>query len=503
MRPLLYAAASLCLAGAPLTAVPAHAQVRDATATPANGPVLTLDQAIQLALKHNPDYLQVVNNRKTASAAVRSAYGAFLPEVSASLGGSYRKSGQTPFQGQFIGATADRVSSDYNIGVRYSLSMSKFLQPSLASANSNAVRADIAGSAEQVRMLVTQQYLTALASQAKAALQDSLVVQAQANLELAKARLAVGSGTQIDVGSAEVALGQAQVAALQAQNQVEIDKLTLFQQMGVPQPADVQLVSQFTVEPLPITLDSALALARGQNPTLKALRARDRVASINVRMAQSAYLPTLSFNTGWGGFTNSYADGDFAVQSARQNTLARRSGCFSEDSLRTGAGLPSIAATCATYDFGPADAAAAREANNVFPFGFTKAPFSFSVGISLPIFDGFSREQRIQEAQAARNDQRYQIRAEELLLTQAVTSAYLTLETAEKTIALQERNAANARQQLLLAQEKYRVGAATYIELNDARVVYVTAENDRINAIYDYHKAFAALESAIGRPLRK
>ena len=28
------------------------------------------------------------------------------------------------------------------------------------------------------------------------------------------------------------------------------------------------------------------------------------------------------------------------------------------------------------------------------------------------------------------------------------------------------------------------------------------AESDRINAIYDYHKAFAALESAVGHPLR-
>ena len=31
---------------------------------------------------------------------------------------------------------------------------------------------------------------------------------------------------------------------------------------------------------------------------------------------------------------------------------------------------------------------------------------------------------------------------------------------------------------------------------------YERAESDRINAIYDYHKAFAALESAVGRPLR-
>ena len=31
---------------------------------------------------------------------------------------------------------------------------------------------------------------------------------------------------------------------------------------------------------------------------------------------------------------------------------------------------------------------------------------------------------------------------------------------------------------------------------------YERAESDRINAIYDYHKAFAVLESAVGHPLR-
>ena len=34
------------------------------------------------------------------------------------------------------------------------------------------------------------------------------------------------------------------------------------------------------------------------------------------------------------------------------------------------------------------------------------------------------------------------------------------------------------------------------------RASYERAESDRINASYEYHKAFAALESAVGRPLR-
>ena len=59
-----------------------------------------------------------------------------------------------------------------------------------------------------------------------------------------------------------------------------------------------------------------------------------------------------------------------------------------------------------------------------------------------------------------------------------------------------------ALQALVLAQERYRVGLNTFVDVAQSRGDYERAENDRINAIYDYHKAFAALESAVGRPLR-
>jgi outer membrane protein len=122
--------------------------------------------------------------------------------------------------------------------------------------------------------------------------------------------------------------------------------------------------------------------------------------------------------------------------------------------------------------------------------------------VSLPIFDGFQREQRIEQAKADRNDARYNIRKEELALTADVTAYYLTLVTNAKTVELQEQNAAKARQELELAQEKYKVGAATYLDLANARATYEQAESDRINAIYQYHISFAELENAVGRPLR-
>jgi len=46
------------------------------------------------------------------------------------------------------------------------------------------------------------------------------------------------------------------------------------------------------------------------------------------------------------------------------------------------------------------------------------------------------------------------------------------------------------------------VGAKTFLDVTTARGTYEQALSARVNAIYEYHKAFAALESAVGRPLR-
>ena len=122
--------------------------------------------------------------------------------------------------------------------------------------------------------------------------------------------------------------------------------------------------------------------------------------------------------------------------------------------------------------------------------------------LSLPLFDGFAREERVEQAMVSREDAQLGVRSRELALQADVTAAYLTLTTAEKTVALQQQTSAKAKQELTLVQERYRVGATTYVDVMQARADYERAENDRINAVYDYHKAFAALESAVGHPLR-
>jgi outer membrane protein len=164
-------------------------------------------------------------------------------------------------------------------------------------------------------------------------------------------------------------------------------------------------------------------------------------------------------------------------------------------------GLPP-AADCTAITLSPEQISSIRSSNRVFPFDFTNNPWQISAQLSLPIFNGFAREQRLQEAQASRSEAHYRARATELQLHADVEAAYLTLTTQFQTVQLQEQNARTARQALELAQERYRVGASTFVEVSQARDAYSQAETDRINAIYQFHRAFASLEAAVGRPLR-
>jgi outer membrane protein len=465
---------------------------------------LTLDEAVSIARRNNPAYLQTENNRSTADAAVRQSYAALLPSVNTRLSTSYNQSGQQYTGGAQLSASADNIYSSYGIGLDFRLNSATLLNPRLQRANRNATDADITGAQEQLRSNVTQQYITVLQAQARADLQDTLVATARGQLELAKARVAVGAGTILDIRRAEVGVGQAEVQALTARNTVEVEKLRLYQQMGVPKPrnSDVALTTQFPVAQPAFSLDSLLDVARGRNPQLNALRSRERAAGVAVRVRQGQYAPTLSLSTGWGGQSYRFADANYLAQSGEAEVIGRRESCLRQDSIRTRLADPLPSLDCnATYVWTP-DMAARARASNPGLFSFNKAPMSFSATLSLPIFDNLNREQALEQAQADREDARYSVRARELQMETDVTQAYLNLVTAARTVEMQETNAAKAREELAYAEERYRVGAATFLDVITSRGTFEQAQVDRINAIYSYHQAFAALESAVGRPLR-
>jgi len=417
---------------------------------------------------------------------------------------SYTGPGSQTFLSSSFSQSVSTVSSFYDLSLTWQLSGATLSQPWLAKAQQHAVDADIAGAANALATGITQQYLTVLQARDQAELARKTLERNDEFLKLAQARFSVGQATLIDVRQAQVARGQAAVALLRAQTLVSVEKLRLFQQMGVTPPTDVQavqLTDTFAVQTPAWQLTDLLTMAEEQNPALKALRAREVAAAWGVRAATSSYGPSLSASAGWSGFTQQFTDVEPLIRSGEFAANTRYGQCLSNDSVRTGAGLP--AAGCAGLQWDPVtDEAALRAANSVYPFQFTRQPFQARLSISLPLFTNFARTQRVSEARAQHGDMEEAVRARGLAVQTEVSQAFLTLQTAFRTIGLQDTNRTAAREQLQLATERYRVGSGTFFELLDAQVAGLRAENDYVNAIYDYHKSLAALEAAVGRSLR-
>ncbi|HZF68416.1 MAG TPA: TolC family protein [Gemmatirosa sp.] len=467
-------------------------------ATPApTGPTLTLEEALALARRNNPSYLQSANATRRESANLLGARGNQLPTLNSSFGSGYREGRPQFFAGQAFGNTSGTLSSDAGVNAFATISPANIQNARAQRATLEAAEADVTNAGARLRTQVTQQYLNVLEQQARIRLQDTLVSAAQLQLDLAKARQSVGSGTVLDVRRAEVQFGQARVQQLQARNQADLELVRLFQQLGVPQPAGVRLTTEFPFGDVPQDLEALIDQAHRQNPGLAALRQRERAATIGTRAARSQYLPALQFNAGVSGFTQQLTQVDRVVAQNQAQATQQLASCQTQAIIFQNNGLP--VPDCSRIGF---DAGAFRSANQTFPFQMTRAPYNLGVQLSLPIFNGFQREQQVQLAEVARRDADYALRAQDLQVRADVTSAVLSLRNDRATVDIQRQNVQAARDALQLAEERYRLGIAAFIDVAQARSDYERAQNDLINAVFQFHRDFAALEQAVGRPLR-
>src|SRR5690606_14974465 len=94
---------------------------------------------------------------------------------------------------------------------------------------------------------------------------------------------------------------------------------------------------------------------------------------------------------------------------------------------------------------------------------------TISLTVSLPIFNGFTRELQLQEARIAETAAMHQLRSEELRLRAEVETAVRAVQMSRQMVELQRRIRETAAEELRLANERYRLGLASSIEVVDAQ----------------------------------
>jgi len=473
--------------------------------TPAAQPraTLTLQEAITLARRNNPEYLATANDIEAADWAVRSAYGSLLPGADASTSFGYQAAG-----GSRIGLlTSENLSTDYytstyRLGVNYGLSGAKLLAPGFQQSNRRATAATIDAASFNLESTVTRQYLAVLRAQDNVVVSEQELQRAQENLKLAEARVQVEAAIPMEAKQAQVEVGRAEVALLQARNAVYTERMRLMQMLGVDLDTELQLTTQFAIQDLPYTREQLIDFAVQAHPSMRAAEASQQAASMGVKMARTSYLPTFGISAGWSAFARRAGNADFLVQQAEDGLASQRSSCTLLNQISAGLSqpLPNTPADCAQFVLSTDQEADIRSGNKL---NFERDPFAISFSLSLPLFNGLARERQLEEARVSERDAALRVRTEQLRLRTGVATAFADATTARQSVTLEARNQELATEQLELARERYRVGVGTFLELQDAETTKARADRAHLAALYNFHEALAALESAVGRNLRQ
>lgn len=413
---------------------------------------ITLESAVAAAQRSLPGAVQARGTLRSASAARRSALGAFLPSLNMNMG-TGRTEGAIFFQGNLVPLTGNPWNYSNGLGSNLELfdGGRRLHELRRADAQVDAADASVVAARYDIALQVKQQYFAVLAARESESAARAQLEQADAQLQASIARVGAGAATKSDSLRSIIQVGNAKLALLSAQNDLRVANAALTRLVSSDVPVTA-LPSDTTTVPDEAALPSAAELERMamRGPAVEAAQANLVAARMARRGARTQYMPTISMSFNYG------------LNSASQRFASNNLLLFGER-----------AATRQTYNF----------------------------NLSFPLFNGFSREQQQVTANVALDNAEAAARDAQLAARQTLQQQLRALETATARVQVQLASIAAAEEDLRVQQQRYQLGASTVLDLLTSQTQLNTARTALIQARLDARIAKAQLEALLGQDL--
>jgi outer membrane protein TolC len=399
--------------------------------------VVSLREAVRLALRNQPQAVAAEVATDNAQVALRQTLGAFLPTFN--LGSTYANSSNQ----RFDQATGQLVSQNYSAQATGTFEIFSFgrriAERRAAGARLESALAQQTDQEYTVALATTGLYYDVAANAELVRVAGQRLERARAQLDFARVRLEVGTVTRSDVLRAELELGNAELALVDAQVARTTSALRLGRQIGEPGRvlADTSALPT-TAPPLP-ELDRLIGEAVDRAPPVQAALAGVRDQEAQKWSVLTRYAPSLRVSGGYDWFA---------------------------------------------FDFPPSNQS-----------------WSYRLSLSLPVFDGFSREASLWRNQAQRRLAEARYDDAVLGARVEVEDAYRRIGAADRRVRIAERGLELAREDLRVQEERYQLGAATILDLQTSQVALADAENTWVLERRNLGVTVAELEAVLGRSL--
>lgn len=416
--------------------------------------VLTLNKAISIALTKNYDVQLAMQNIFNADAQIDEAYADVWPEINVS--GNYSRNIKEPvlFLPPNTPFNPGNTTQTFSIGAKNNFDLTASLKQTLFSWKVNTAikiandysdyyKYQAESTEDEVVFQVKQAFYGVLLSKELVNVSQKNYDVAKANYNNVDAQYKQGVSSEFDLLRSEVSLANAQPALIQAKNNLEMSKNSLKNLLAINLKKNIDVKGKFELENVSKEdLETSNEILMKSNPMLISLNLQSSILDKNISLQKAAYFPVLS------GFAN------YQWQ-AQDNTLK-----FSN------------------YNWA-----------NTFSVGLT---------LSIPIFDGFRRSAKVEQAEIQKTQLEItKTKTEEGLKIQLL-QAELKMKESEERVNAQQKSVDQAERALQIAQTRYKNGIGTQLEILDTQSSLVQTQVNYSQAVYDFLIAKAEWEKTLG-----
>ena len=399
---------------------------------------MTLDKCIELALGNNPQINAAFHDILASDARIKQVWSNYFPQVSWQTG--YTRIRQL----QLSDALGKNLTFNYFILGQVTLQQMLYdfgvtqNQATIKRLDYEAYKTTLGATINDVIYQTKDAYYNLLYAFENKRVAEDTVNKFEMFYNQAKAFYEIGMNPKVDVTIAEVNLSNAKLQLIQADNAVNLAVARLNNVMGVPFIDKYNVQERLKYQPVDVTFNQSIEIARDARPELKFAELKVESANQTLKLVKKSYFPTLSIE-----------------------------------------GQLQIGGKSWTSNYG----------------------YNLGGYLNFPTVNGMLIKNEIQEARYLYDKEIANAKNTQNQIYLEIQNAYLMLEEKKNQMPVAMLGVKQAKENYELSYGRYRVGEANPTELKDAQINYQQAQLSYYNALYQYNSAKASLEKAIGKNL--
>jgi outer membrane protein len=410
--------------------------------------IITIDEAITIALENNYALKQAKNELDLAENLIVSEKADFLPTVSASMNGSRTTGQQFIFDrfseglDPFVDVTSQSISGGMNANINLFNGFNNILTLKSSESNKESREQQYERAKEVVIFNTASRYLQVLLDKELLAIARQNLETSTAQLDQVEAQVDLGARPVVDLFNQEAQVANDELVETQRENTFSLNSLLLIRQLEID-PLGIYdfVVPDLTLNDLPlmdVNLRSLVDEALSSRSDILSAEASISSLRYQMQITKNSLLPTLRASA---GVSSRYSD-QYSINGSEVS--------FSDQ----------------FFD---------QQVNR-----------SLGLSFSVPLFNNWNRMYSIQSSQLQLKNAELNLDNSKMQVIQEVTQAYNDYSSYVKQLEASEKSLLASERAFQTQQERYNLGASTLIELTQAQSAFVSAQSNYTQALYNF-----------------